>query len=239
MHGDERCRDTRVGEASRQPGVDSRLFRMVEQPAQHLDQHDLEQAVGEQPPAAPHLVGLGEQQIQRWREAVDVVDGHDDHAGQRADQGVFDAAREIECCAGHLRAVDRIEPMRRWAWVEQQGWLAERERAGKSTAGRVRHGQLSSAQEVQVPFGTHIPIGAREAERLGSQQMCRDAEVVEQTRQSIDGTQRLDSGRLGTQFGRNSSDHTPLRSKIGTAEPVARPPASVEDGDAPAPKEQP
>jgi hypothetical protein len=60
---------------------------MIEQPAQQLDQHHLEEPVGQQPVTAAHARGLREQQRERLLEAVDLISGRRMSAGSARTSG--------------------------------------------------------------------------------------------------------------------------------------------------------
>ena len=64
VHGHQRARDARIGQAQQQARRRRTLLRMVEQPAQQLHQQHIEQAVGQQALATAHALGFGKQQRQ-------------------------------------------------------------------------------------------------------------------------------------------------------------------------------
>jgi len=65
MHRDQRTRQARLGQACQQALGCGAFFRVVNQPAQQLQQQHFKQSVCQQPLAAAHLLGLGKQQGQR------------------------------------------------------------------------------------------------------------------------------------------------------------------------------
>ena len=79
---------------------------MIEQPAQQLDQHDLEQTIRQQPRSAPHALRLREQQIEPGSQPVDIPERDADERRQGPDQRIAIAAVEIESRTS-------IDPLRR------------------------------------------------------------------------------------------------------------------------------
>jgi len=73
MHSHQGARQARVRQASDQARLDACLLRVVQQPAQQLQQHHLKEPVGQQALATTHPIRLGKQQAQSGIQAFAVT----------------------------------------------------------------------------------------------------------------------------------------------------------------------
>lgn len=168
---------------------------MVDEPAQHLQQQDLEQAVGEQALATAYPLGLRIQQSQGRRDALDRFDPQGEQWRQCPHQRIGRPAIEVQARAGEVIVrLGRIaELVGQRSRIQQQGRLGQVQAPRCATARRMGHLQRTAAQHVQErPPGLHREPGEA-AQRTGVNQVCAHAEVLEQRRQAIhsDGLQHV------------------------------------------------
>jgi hypothetical protein len=129
MHGHQHARQLRVGQALQHARRQGRLLRVVEQPAQQLDQQHIEQAVGQQTLATAHAFGFGKQQGQRLRQPVDGCQRQHHQCGQGPGQRMLLATVEIQRGTDEVGAITRgvVEIMGQWPRVKQQRGHVDRD----------------------------------------------------------------------------------------------------------------
>ena len=189
MQRDEQPGQTGISQPCDEAAADAARTRVVDQPAQQLDQHDLEQAVGQQSRAAAHAVGLGEQQVERGLQAIDLIQRDEHQSWQRRHQRVVLGTIEVEGGTREIRSVARrvVEGVRHRPGVEHQRRLVHDDAAFQAFDIAVRHHQLAPAQHMQEGAARLRVEGGRAAQGAGMEQVGPDAETIQQTGKSING----------------------------------------------------
>ncbi len=193
VHGDQGARQTRVRHAGDKAGAHAGLLRVVEQPAQQLDHHHLEDPVHQQPVAAAWAIGFGKQQLQRQPQAFHARQRQRDQRRQCARQRVLGPAFEVQPGTGEVRALIRrvVKVVRERARVQQQRGLLEVQRLRHLARARMADRQLAAAQHVQVamPFA-RIEV-VQTTQRAGVVQARPQAKALQDARQAVEGWGRL------------------------------------------------
>ena len=166
---------------------------MVEQPAQQLDHHHFEDAVGQKALAAARLVGFGEQQFQRQLQARHPRQRQHDQRRQCACQRVARTAVEIQPRAGEVGALRRgiLEAVGQRARIQQQRRLVQMQGPWQFLRVRVADLQVAVAQHVQVAVSIAGIEVLDPAQPAGVVQFGADSEPFEDAGETVD-------GRIGT-----------------------------------------
>jgi len=160
---------------------------MVDDPAQHLDQHHFEQAVGQQARPAAGAVGFGEQQLQGGLQPVDGLQRQHDRVRQRLHDRVAQPTVEIQRRAGEVGAVHRRidELVVHRAWKQQQRGFAQMG-ARKLLAVPIQQVHFAPPQHMQEAAPGLGVEGLQPAQRAGMEQGGLDPEPLQDGAQAVD-----------------------------------------------------
>ncbi len=189
MHRHQGLGQAWISEAGQQTYRNAALDRVIEQPAQHLQQHDFEQSVGQQAVTAAHTVGLSKQQGQRLVQALDLVQWQQDHGGKGARKRVAFASLECQRCAGEVRPLGWgvMKVVRQRPWVEDKTRFAHHHAAGRPGLGAVLDDHLTAPQDMQKGTSRLGVKVSHAAKRAVVKQVGSYAETLQQRGQAIDG----------------------------------------------------
>ncbi|MNN25033.1 hypothetical protein D3C81_1384880 [compost metagenome] len=188
MQRHQRTRQARVRQPGDQSGLDAGLLVMVDQPAQQLDQHHLEQPVGQQAVAATHLFGLGEQQRQGLFQPRHARQRQGDQRRQGAHHRIARAAVEIQRRAGEIRSLHGrvVEHVVDRARIEQQRRFLEAQPPRQPGAGRMAQFQFTPPQHMQEATARLRGELRQPAQRPLVKQVRAGTEALQQRGQAVD-----------------------------------------------------
>ena len=149
VHGDDREPQLPVGEAGEHAGAHAVAFHQL---AQHLNQHDFEQAVEHGLAAAVLSEGFGEQQFEHRLAAFELRQWQTDERRQRGCDRVRAAAFEAEIRANEIRAALGVgeETSRHRPGIQQQAGLAD----ARGDLRAMADIDITGAHEMQLPAFT-------------------------------------------------------------------------------------
>ena len=152
MHGGQGTGQAHIRHSGDEARTHARLLRVVEQPAQQLDEDHLEQPIDQQAVPAAHPIGFGEQQFQRQIQAGNARQRQHHQRRQCAHEGAVDAAFEVQPGARQIGAFRRriVEAVRQRARIEQQCRFIQTQVPGHLARMRVAYLQAAPPQDVQV-----------------------------------------------------------------------------------------